>query len=75
VNKATRYWRYWNDHPERRAEIIAHYTGVSLALARQIGFGVPRTEIGEQDIQPQIELSHKYGLLPRTFDAREVLAR
>lgn len=72
VNKAT---RYRNDHPEQRAEIIAHYTGVPSALARRIGDGEPRTEIREQDIQAQIELSHDYRLLPRSFDAREVLAR
>ena len=70
VNKAT---RNRNDHPEQRAEIIAHYTGVPSALARRIRYGEPRTEIREQDIQAQIELSHDYRLLPRSVDAREVL--
>jgi NitT/TauT family transport system substrate-binding protein len=71
VIKAT---HYWNDHPEQRAEIITDYTEVPPELAQQISFGEPRTKVREQDVQAQIELSHKYELLPRTFDASAVLA-
>jgi NitT/TauT family transport system substrate-binding protein len=71
VDRAT---RWWNDHPGEQAAIIARYTEVPLELARQITFGEPSTEIGERDIQTQIELAHDYGLLPTTFDAGEVLA-
>jgi NitT/TauT family transport system substrate-binding protein len=72
VNTAT---VYWNDHPDERAEIIAHYTQVPVAVAERIALGEPRTEISDADLQRQIELSHKYGLIPKTFDAAEVLAR
>jgi NitT/TauT family transport system substrate-binding protein len=72
VEKAT---RYWNDHPQERAAIIARYTEVPAALGERMTYGEPRTSIPEGDIQRLIELSHKYGLLPRTFDARDVLAR
>jgi len=72
VDKAT---RYWDDHPEERAAIIARYTEVPVALGERMIYGEPRTSIAEGDIQRLIELSHTYGLLPRTFDAREVLAR
>ena len=65
--------QYWNDHPEQRAEIIARYTKVSLELARHIAFGEPSTDIRRQDVQSQIELSYKYGLIPKTFDARDVV--
>jgi NitT/TauT family transport system substrate-binding protein len=72
VNRAT---AYWNKHPEERAEIIARYTKVPRALAEEVVFGEPRTEISEADVQRQIDLSHQYGLIPRSFDAGEVLAR
>jgi NitT/TauT family transport system substrate-binding protein len=72
VNNAT---RYWNDHPEQRAGIIARYTEVPIALARRVTYGEPRVWIGAQDVQRQIELSHRYGLIPHTFDERQVLAR
>jgi threonine dehydrogenase-like Zn-dependent dehydrogenase/ABC-type nitrate/sulfonate/bicarbonate transport system substrate-binding protein len=72
VNKAT---AYWNDHPDERAEIISRYTRVPAAVAEKIALGEPRTEISQGDLQRQIELSHKYGLIPKTFDAAEVLAR
>jgi NitT/TauT family transport system substrate-binding protein len=72
VNAAT---RYWNEHPDQHAGIIARYTKVELALATQIEFGEPSTELREQDLRTQVELSYKYGLLPRTIDAHEVLTR
>jgi NitT/TauT family transport system substrate-binding protein len=72
VGRAT---RYWNDHPEERAEIIARYTKVPAAVARRIAYGMPTTRIPLRDIQRLIELSHRYGLLPQTFDAGQVLAR
>jgi NitT/TauT family transport system substrate-binding protein len=72
VNKAT---VYWNDHPDERAKIISRYTQVPAAVAEKIALGEPRTEISHADLQRQIELSHKYGLIPKTFDAAEVLAR
>jgi NitT/TauT family transport system substrate-binding protein len=72
VNKAT---AYWNDHPDERAEIISRYTQVPAAVAEKIALGEPRTEISHAELQRQIELSHKYGLIPKTFDAAEVMAR
>jgi NitT/TauT family transport system substrate-binding protein len=72
VNRAT---AYWNEHPGERAAIIARYTKVPAAAAEQIVYGEPRTEITEADVQRQIELSRKYGLIPATFDAAEVLTR
>jgi NitT/TauT family transport system substrate-binding protein len=72
VNRAT---VYWNAHPDQRAAIIARYTKVPVAVGERIVFGEPRTRIAEPDVQRQIELSHRYGLIPRTFDAGEVLTR
>jgi NitT/TauT family transport system substrate-binding protein len=72
VGKAT---RYWDGHPQERAAIIARYTELPAALGERMTYGEPRTSIAEADIQRLIELSHRYGLLSRTFDAREVLAR
>ena len=72
VDRAT---RYWNDHPEERAEIIAHYTKVPVSLARRIAYGLPSTLVPRRDVQRLIELSHRYGLLPKPFDAGAVLAR
>jgi NitT/TauT family transport system substrate-binding protein len=72
INRAT---TYWNEHPEERASIIARYTKVPVALSEQIALGEPRTEISDAEIQRQIELARQYDLIPKTFDAREVLAR
>jgi NitT/TauT family transport system substrate-binding protein len=70
VNRAT---AYWNAHPRQRAAIIARYTKVPAAAAERIVFGEPRTEVSAADVQRQIELAHRYGLIPRTFDAGDVL--
>jgi NitT/TauT family transport system substrate-binding protein len=72
VNKAT---VYWNDHPDERSEIISRYTQVPAAAAEKIALGEPRTEISPAELQRQIELCHKYGLIPKTFDPADVLAR
>jgi NitT/TauT family transport system substrate-binding protein len=72
MKRATEYWYH---HPEERAEIISRYTKVPAAVSEQIVLGEPRTEISEADVQRQIDLSRRYGLIPKTFDAREVLAR
>jgi NitT/TauT family transport system substrate-binding protein len=72
VGEAT---RYWNDHPEERAEIIARYTKVPAELARRITYGVPSTRISRRDVQRLIALSHQYGLLEDAFDAGGVLTR
>lgn len=64
---------FWNDHPERHADIIARYTKVPLELARQITYGEPSTDIAPADVQTEIELSRKYGLIRKTIDAHEVL--
>jgi NitT/TauT family transport system substrate-binding protein len=72
IDRAT---RYWNEHPAERAGIIARYTKVPAPLARQIAYGLPSTRIAPGDVQRLIGLAHRYGLLAKTFDAREVLAR
>jgi NitT/TauT family transport system substrate-binding protein len=72
INRAT---AYWHDDPGERAEIIARYTKVPAAVAEEIVFAEPRTEISEADVQRLIELAHNYDLLPKTFDAADVLAR
>jgi NitT/TauT family transport system substrate-binding protein len=72
IDRAT---RYWNDHPEERAALVARYTKVPVELARRITYGLPSTRIPPRDVQRLIELSHRYGLLPKTFDAGQVLAR
>jgi NitT/TauT family transport system substrate-binding protein len=70
VDRAT---AYWNDHPEQRAPIIARYTKVPATVAERIVFGEPRTEVSAADVQRQIELSHRHELIPKMFDASEVL--
>jgi NitT/TauT family transport system substrate-binding protein len=72
VAKAT---EYWNAHPEERAGFVARYTKVPRKVAARIELGEPRTEISARDVQREIELSRRYGLLPRALDAGEVLAR
>jgi NitT/TauT family transport system substrate-binding protein len=72
VNRAT---AYWNEHPEERAGIIARYTKVPPQVAKRMSLGESRTEISAGDVQRQIELARKYGLIRESFHAGDVLAR
>jgi hypothetical protein len=68
------------DRPARSLAVVIRASREPRAieefeLPATTGAGEPRTEIRERDIQSQVELPHGYGLLPRTFDTSDVLAR
>lgn len=71
IKKAT---DYIDAHPKSRAQILPKYTKVTADLAKKIHFGLNQAELSPEDLQPTIDLSAKYKLIPQSFDASEILA-
>jgi NitT/TauT family transport system substrate-binding protein len=71
LGKAT---AYSNAHPRETAPILAKYTGVDAAT---IAHG-PRSHyfsgLELRDIQPVIDASAKYQVIPKSFPARDIIA-
>lgn len=62
-----------NANPSKTTEMVAAFTGVEPGVVeRSPGSGDP-PYLEPSDLQPVIEASVKYGLIPKTFDGAELL--
>lgn len=70
INKAT---DFINQNPAQLPDIIANNTRIEAGLARKVTLPVFFTELYKNDIQVQIDLCAKHGLIKKGFDAREIV--
>jgi hypothetical protein len=58
-----------------RTQASSNRGGFPRLRGRAVACAIASTRISLRDVQRLIALSHEYGLLPKSFDADEVLAR
>jgi NitT/TauT family transport system substrate-binding protein len=66
---------YTNAHQSETAELLANWTGIDPQRAARIPRIITGTTLDPRDIQPVIDMSAKYGLIAKGFDAREIIAK
>jgi NitT/TauT family transport system substrate-binding protein len=65
---------YVNSHQPETADLLAAWAGLDPERAAHIPRIVTGTTLQAREVQPVIDMAAKYGLIPKTFDAREILA-
>ncbi|HEY3883698.1 MAG TPA: ABC transporter substrate-binding protein [Vicinamibacterales bacterium] len=66
---------YTNAHPAETAPMVAAETGVPLAVVRRMTRVTNGTKLAVEQIQPLLDLSIRYGLVPRGFFTRDLIYR
>jgi ABC-type nitrate/sulfonate/bicarbonate transport system substrate-binding protein len=64
---------YANAHTAETAPILAKYTGFDPAVIARMPRSHYLATLDVQDIQPLIDASVKYGIVPAVFPARDLL--
>jgi NitT/TauT family transport system substrate-binding protein len=62
-----------NASPAKTTEMVAAFTGVEPAVVERSPSSLDPPYLDPADLQPVIDASVKYGLIPKTFDAAELL--
>jgi NitT/TauT family transport system substrate-binding protein len=65
---------YTNAHQSETVDLLASWASLDPQLAAHMPRMVTGTSLDPRDIQPVIEVAAKYGLIPKSFDAREMIA-
>jgi NitT/TauT family transport system substrate-binding protein len=65
---------YANTHQPQTAPILAKYSGIELATVTHMTRARFETPLEPRDIQPVIDAAAKYKVIPKGFDAREIIA-
>jgi ABC-type nitrate/sulfonate/bicarbonate transport system substrate-binding protein len=65
---------YANTHEQQTAPILAKYSGIELATVTHMTRARFETPLEPRDIQPVIDAAAKYKVIPKGFDAREIIA-
>jgi NitT/TauT family transport system substrate-binding protein len=65
---------YSNAHEEETVPLYAAFAGMEPAVAAQMHRTYTATEFDPRQIQPVIDYAAKYGLIPRTVDAKDLVA-
>jgi NitT/TauT family transport system substrate-binding protein len=73
VMRQTAAWA--NSHHTESAAILGKYSKMTPELLSSIARVTYGTELSAALIQPNIDLAAKYGALPATFDAQELIAK
>jgi NitT/TauT family transport system substrate-binding protein len=63
---------YTNSHPADTAPLVARITKIPLEVIRTMTRAHTATSTDPSMIQPAVDVAAKYGLLPRTFAAKEI---
>lgn len=64
---------YTNAHPDETAPMVAAESGVPVAVVRRMTRVTNGTKLAVEQIQPLLDLSIRYGLVPRGFFARDLI--
>lgn len=65
--------QYVNTHHAQTAPVVAEFNGVPLATIEHMTRGIAATSLDGSLIQPMIDASVKYGIIPRGFPASELV--
>jgi len=66
---------YTNAHPAETVDLLATWANLDPQRAAHIPRIVTGTTLDPRDVQPVIDIAAKYSLIPKAFDAREIIAR
>jgi ABC-type nitrate/sulfonate/bicarbonate transport system substrate-binding protein len=66
---------YTNAHQSETVDLLATWAGIDPARAARVPRIVTGTTLQARDIQPVIDISAKYNLIPKSFDAKEIMAQ
>lgn len=70
VKQAT---EYTNAHPAQTVDLVAAFTGAQPELVAHMVRAIDGTSLDPKLIQPTIDAAARYKVIPRAFDARELL--
>lgn len=74
IKAITRASDYINKNPGQMLDITAKNTKLDINLLQKVTMPKFFTKILKKDIQFQIDICAKYGLIPKGFDAKEIVA-
>lgn len=74
VGVMTKACAFANAHPTETAPMLAKYTGIDPALIARIPRSHYQANLDARDMQPVIDASAKYGIIPASFPARDLIA-
>lgn len=66
---------YTNAHHAETSELLAAWSGIDPQRAARVPRGVTGTTLQASEIQPVIDMAAKYSLIPKAFDAQEIMVR
>jgi NitT/TauT family transport system substrate-binding protein len=64
---------YTNTHPSDTVDLLSSFTSTDPQRATQIPRMVNGTSLQAKEIQPVIDIAAKFKLIPKTFDAQEII--
>lgn len=64
---------YANDHHAQTVDLIARFSGADPAVIAKTPRSLFATTLTPSDIQPVIDTAAKYGVIPKRFDASEMI--
>jgi NitT/TauT family transport system substrate-binding protein len=65
---------YTNAHPRETAEVLASFSGMTLAQILSSRRNMYPPAIDPKTVQPLIDISARYGLIDKTFPAAEIIS-
>lgn len=65
---------YANTHQPQTAPILAKYSGIELSTVAHMTRARFETALDPRDIQPVIDAAARYRVIPKGFDARDIIA-
>jgi NitT/TauT family transport system substrate-binding protein len=63
-----------NAEPQKTREVITKWTGLPPQIAAKVTLPVYDKVLSEKDLQPTVDLSQKYKLIPRPIKARDLIS-
>jgi NitT/TauT family transport system substrate-binding protein len=66
---------YCNTHQSQTVPMMAAFTGLEPSILAAVSRAFFTPTLDARDIQPVVDATAKYGLIPKPFDARELIAR
>lgn len=73
VGVLTKAAAFANAHPQETAPILAKYTGLDPAVIAKMARSHYLAKLEIRDMQPVIDASAKYGIIPKPFPAKDLL--
>jgi NitT/TauT family transport system substrate-binding protein len=65
--------RWANQHHDESAVILAKYAKLEVSAIREMGRGVFTDQLRASDIQPELDVAAKFGIIPKPMSAADML--